>query len=178
MESVIYKDEACELCEDFMDVGYMAENFEACSLGDETLEIKRSTSDRAMTILVSFPHIKDDFEEEILVVDKLLSALEVPVYCYLVFDKKYEDMDVLDTKLQKFQLLFDKEEEFGNMYGTKIVSGSLEDKLTKALFLISKDGSVFYVDMPKDLDKALDLERLRIELNKAYVTYTGTGCHG
>ena len=104
--------------------------------------------------------------------------LEVPVNCYLIFDKETEERAALKNRLEKLELIYDSEEEFGAMYGTKIVSGNLKDKLTKALFLISKDGSIFYIDMPKDLDNPLNLERLRVELNKAYVTYTGTGCHG
>jgi hypothetical protein len=64
------------------------------------------------------------------------------------------------------------------MYGTEIINGNLTNLLTKSLFLISKDGAVFYLDMPQDLDTPLDLERLQIELNKAYTTYTGVGCHG
>jgi hypothetical protein len=64
------------------------------------------------------------------------------------------------------------------MYGTKIVSGSLEDKLTKALFLIGKDGAVYHIDMPENLEKPLNIERVRVEVNKVYQSYTGVGCHG
>jgi hypothetical protein len=46
------------------------------------------------------------------------------------------------------------------------------------MFLISKDGAVFYLDMPNDLSDPFDLDRLRVELNKAYTSYNGTGCHG
>jgi peroxiredoxin len=74
--------------------------------------------------------------------------------------------------------VFDINEEFASMYGTKIVSGSLENRLTKALFLIGKDGAIYHIDMPSNLDSPLDLERIRAELNKAYQSYTGAGCHG
>ena len=177
MESVIYKGEACELCEDFMDIGYMAENFEACSIDDKITEIKRSSPDRALSVFISFPSFDEEFGAEILKIDMLLAELEVEVHCYIIFDKKTDDLVLLSSKLEKFTILIDNEEEFGNMYGTKIVGGSLEGKLTKALFLISKDGSVFYVDMPEDLSTKIDLERLSVELNKAYETYTGKGCH-
>jgi peroxiredoxin len=83
----------------------------------------------------------------------------------------------LKNRLEKFKIYFDCEDEFGGMYGTQIVSGTLEGMLTKALFLISKDGAIFYLDMPDDISKPLDLERLQVELNKAYVSYTGVGCH-
>ena len=177
MESVIYKNEACELCEDFMDIGYMAENFEACTMGDETLEIKRSRPERGMSIFVSFPSFDEEFGAEIFKLDMLLEELEIDVVCYLIFNEKTDALELLSPKLKKFTILIDHEEDFGNMYGTKIVSGALEDKLTKSLFLISKDGSVFYVDLPEDLSSPIDLQRLRVELNKAYETYTGKGCH-
>jgi len=79
--------------------------------------------------------------------------------------------------LKKFEILIDSEQEFGGMYGASIEDGSLESKLTKSLFLIGKDGAIFWLEVPEDLSKELDLERLQVELNKAYVTYTGVGCH-
>jgi peroxiredoxin len=179
MESSIkYKDEELELCEDFIDVGYMAENIEVKDTVGQTLEIKRSHSDKSMTLLVSFPNDKNGFMDEILKMDELLSKIQVPLNCYYIFDKDYEIDTVLKNRLKKFTLVLDAEDEFGNMYGTKLVSGSLEDKLTKSLFLISKDGAIFYLEMPNDLSKEFDLERLRVELNKAYTSYTGVGCHG
>lgn len=177
MESVTYKNEACELCDDFMDVGYMAENFEACNIEDSILEIKRSRPERGMSIFVSFPSFDEEFGTEIFKLDMLLDDLEIDVACYLIFNTKTDDLVLLSSKLKKFTILIDHEDDFGNMYGTKIVSGALKNKLTKSLFLISKDGSVFYVDTPNDLNKEIDLQRLRVELNKAHETYTGKGCH-
>lgn len=178
MESVIYKEEACDLTDDFIDIGYMAESFEACDMKDKIFEVKRSNPDRIMTVLVSFPSFDEEFGAEIFKIDMFLAELEIDVNCYILFDKKTDDLELLNSKLEKLTILIDNEDEFGSMYGAKIVSGPLENKLTKALFVISKDGSIFYLDMPKQLDDKLDLERLKVELNKAYVTYTGVGCHG
>ncbi|HHB95363.1 MAG TPA: hypothetical protein ENK88_09510 [Campylobacterales bacterium] len=175
---LIYKNEPLRLCDDFTDVGYMADNFEAMDFFGNLLEIKRSHANKAMTLLVSFPIYNDDFKDEILKLDAFLSHLQVEVYCYLIFDFMIPEAIVLQNRLTKFKLLFDTENEFGSMYGTKIVNGSLKDRLTKSLFLISKDGAIFYIDMPKDLDKSLDFDHLQIELNRAYTVYTGVGCHG
>lgn len=175
--SINYKGESFELCEDFIDIGYMAENIEVEDINGEIKEIRRSHSDGSMTLLVSFPNLDEEFKAELLKVDEFLSRIQVPINCYFIFSEKSDEIEALGKELKKFELVFDKEEDFGNMYGTKIVSGSLEDKLTKSLFLISKDGAVFYLDMPNELEKSFDLERLQVELNKAYVTYTGTGCH-
>ena len=178
MESnVIYNGKENELTEDFIDVGYMAENIEVTDFFGKTKEIKRSDEKGSMTLLISFPYVQDEFLEEILKLDKFMSDIQVDINCYFLFSTKCPEKTVIKNRLEKFEIVYDDEEEFGNMYGTKIVSGELIGKLTKALFLISKDGAVFYLDMPQDLSEAFDLERLKAELNKAYVTYTGVGCH-
>lgn len=179
MESkIIYKDELLALCEDFIDVGYMAENIEVQDINGKTKEIKRSHPDKAMTLLVSFTHVDSSSVNEIIKIDEFLSDIQVPIKCYMIFDKEYKAQNILKNRLKKFEIVLDSEDEFGSMYGTKLVSGSLKNKLTKSLFLIGKDGSVFYIDMPYDLCEELNLERLRVELNKAYLSYTGVGCHG
>lgn len=175
--SLIYKGESFELTEDFIDVGYMAENIEVQTLDGASFEIKRSHTDGDMTLLISFANCDDLFVEELLKIDEFLSHIQVPVFCYVLFSQKFDKLEELSKKLKKFQIMIDTEEEFGNMYGTKIVTGSLTDSLTKSLFLISKDGAIFYLDMPQNLEEHLSLERLQVELNKAYVTYTGVGCH-
>lgn len=179
MESKInFNGELCELCEDFIDVGYMAENVEVDDFYGKNIEIKRSHTDGSMTLLISFPDFSEQFMQELLKIDEFMSNIQVPIYCYFIFNKEIEDKTALKNRLKKFEIVFDTQDEFGNMYGTKLVSGVLEDKLTKSLFLISKDGAIFYLNTPSDLTKDLDLQRLQVELNKAYVTYTGVGCHG
>ncbi|WP_024953518.1 hypothetical protein [Sulfurospirillum arcachonense] len=171
-----YKDEEQVLVDDFMDIGYMAENVEVLSTCKQKKELKRSHANKAMTMFISFPSC--EFEDEILYIDEFMFDIQVDINCYLIFNKYDEKSLNLIQKLKKFELFFDEEDEFGNMYGTKIEQGTLKDKLTKALFLISKDGAVFYVDMPNVIENKFDIDRLHIELNKAYVTYTGVGCHG
>ncbi|MGB5867268.1 MAG: hypothetical protein WBG69_05260 [Arcobacteraceae bacterium] len=172
-----YNGEAFELCEDFIDVGYMAENVEVKTVNEELYEIKRSHEDKAMTLIVSFPNLTNGFKMEALKVDHFMNDIQVPIYCYFVFHKNSEELKTFSSKLKKFEVVYDYDNEYGSMYGTKILNGSLKDKLTKALFLISKDGAVFYLDMQKDLGDSIDLARLQVELNKAYVSYTGLGCH-
>jgi len=178
MESnIIYNGKENELTEDFIDIGYMAENIEVTDFYGNTKEIKRSDEKGSMTLLISFPFVQNGFLEEILKLDKFMSNIQVDIHCYFIFSNKCPEKTVIKNRLEKFEIVYDNEEEFGNMYGTKIVSGELEDKLTKAMFLISKDGAIFYLDMPQDLSEAFDMDRLKVELNKAYVTYTGVGCH-
>lgn len=175
--SISYKGDEYQLCDDFIDIGYMAENFSASDFYGKSCQIQRSHSDGAMTLLLSFPDDREEFFSEMVRIDSFMSKIQVPIYCYFIFSQEFENKTALKNRLQKFEILFDSEDEFGEMYGVKIISGDLETKFTKSLFLISKDGAIFYLDIPTSLETPLDLQRLQVELNKAYVTYTGTGCH-
>ncbi|MEA1917381.1 MAG: hypothetical protein U9N42_07600 [Campylobacterota bacterium] len=178
MDSIKYNDENLELIDDFIDVGYMAENIDVVNFYNEKKELRRSHSDKSMTLLVSFPNTNNGFHDEIIKLDEFMSHIQVDINCYLIFAGDCEDKIVLKNRLKKFELVCDKFDEFGSMYGTKLVSGSLENMLCKSLFLISKDGAVFHLDMPANLDTQIDLYKLQVELNKAYTSYNGVGCHG
>lgn len=175
MESkVIYNNKEYELIDDFIDVGYMAENFEAQDIEGNEIEVRRSNPEKTMTIFVSAPFV----DESLSKLDELLSHIEVGLKCYFIFEKSDASIVEFHKSLKKFEIVFDTCDEFGPMYGTKIVQGELEDKLAKALFLVSKDGAIFYIDFLSDEAGEFNLDRLRVELNKAYITYTGVGCHG
>ncbi len=175
MSEIRYKDEILCLTDEFTDVGYMAENFEALDVNKESITIKRSHTNHAMSVFISLPIPLID---EIFILDEFLSMVQVEIYCYVVFSHYSDEVASISSKLKTIKPLFDEFNEFGELYGTQIESGSLASELCKSLFLVSKDGAIFYIDMPQDLQTPLDRDRLQIELNKAYLTYTGVGCHG
>ena len=170
---ITYKNEEMNLTDDFIDIGYMAENFDAININNEEITIKKASPNRNIQLFLSFPNF-DDFSEEIIAFDEFISGAKIDIFVYLIFNEKID----ISYDFKKIIPIFDINEEFANMYGTKIVSGTLENRLTKALFLIGKDGAIYHIDMPSNLDSPLDLERIRAELNKAYQSYTGAGCHG
>jgi peroxiredoxin len=170
---ITYKSEQLELIDDFIDIGYMAENFDAFDLDKNNISIKRASPNRNIQIFLSFPSF-DEFSDEIISFDNFINNVKIDIFTYVIFSKELN----ISYKFKKLIPIFDINEEFANMYGTKIVSGSLENRLTKALFLIGKDGAIYHIDMPNNLEKLLDSERIRVELNKAYQSYTGVGCHG
>jgi peroxiredoxin len=174
---IIYKNEEIELIEDFIDVGYMAEEFEAMDIHSNMIEVKRRVEDTPIVIFASFPNY-DEYAEEIKELDSFLSDAKVNIKAYLILEDKLEEYEVLKNKLDKFTPIFDTNGDYGELYGTKLESGTLEGKLTKALFVISKDGAIFYIDFPSDLSQKIKIDRLQVELNKAYNTYNGVGCHG
>ncbi|PLY09736.1 MAG: hypothetical protein C0625_00640 [Arcobacter sp.] len=169
---MIYKNEEFELTDEFIDIGYMAEDFDVQNLDTDEISIKKASNNRMIQIFLSFPNF-EDFKDEIIAFDEFMNEAKVEIFTYLIFNEKIEI-----PKLKKIIPVFDVNEEFADMYGTKIINGSLKNKLTKALFLIGKDGAIYHIDMPEDLEKPLDMERIRVELNKVYQSYTGAGCHG
>jgi peroxiredoxin len=170
---ITYKNEQLELTDEFIDIGYMAENFDAIDLDKKKISIKRTSPNRNIQIFLSFPSFHK-FSDEIISFDEFMNDAKIDIFTYIIFNEEIS----IPYKFKKLIPIFDTNEEFANIYGTKIVSGSLENRLTKALFLIGKDGAIYHIDMPNNLEKSLDLERIRVELNKAYQSYTGVGCHG
>lgn len=167
-----YKNEEFNLTDEFIDIGYMAEEIEAIDLEDKEILIKKASSNRMIQIFLSFPSF-EEFKDEILAFDDFMNDAKVEIFTYILFNEKIEL-----PKFKKIVPVFDVNQDYADMYGTKIVSGTLEDKLTKALFIIGKDGAIYHIDMPEDLEKTFDMERVRVELNKVYQSYTGVGCHG
>lgn len=170
---IIYKDKESVLTDEFIDIGYSAENFEAIDINGKTIEITKTAGNRNIQIFMSFPSF-EEFKDEIVTFDEFMNGAVVDITTYIIFNKKIE----IPYKFKKTIPVFDTNDEFGDMYGTKLISGDLKNKLTKALFLIGKDGAIYHIDMPENLEKPFDNERIRAELNKAYQTYTGVGCHG
>ena len=140
MSKIFYKDEILEITDDFIDVGYMAENVEVETIEKEALEIKRSHGDDSMTLLISLPQILLD---EVAALDKFLSAIKVPIHCYLILAKRAQEGQEGLKKLQKLEAVFDVQEEFGGMYGTKIVTGSMRLIFASRYFLSAKRGRSF-----------------------------------
>ncbi len=170
---ITYKNEEMFLTDDFIDIGYMAEDFDVIDINNEEKTIKKASPNRNIQVFLSFPNF-NDFSEEIIAFDEFINGAKIDIFVYVIFNEKID----FPYEFKKIIPIFDVNEEFANMYGTKIVSGSLENRLTKALFLIGKDGAIYHIDMPSDLDTPLNLDRIRVELNKVYQSYTGAGCHG
>ncbi|PKN14269.1 MAG: hypothetical protein CVU67_06535, partial [Deltaproteobacteria bacterium HGW-Deltaproteobacteria-24] len=142
-----YKNENLELIDEFIDIGYAAEDVEALGLDNHPLHISKNSPNRTIQIFLSYPSF-EAFKEEIIAFDEFMNDAKVEIFTYIIFNEPLE----FDYTFKKLIPAFDVNDEFGSMYGTKIVSGSLENKLTKALFLIGKDGAIYHIDMPKNLE--------------------------
>lgn len=157
--------------EDFLDIGYMAENFTAYDCLDNEIEVHRS-KDESIKIYISMPLLDERTLEEIKIVDSFLNSAQIALSCYLILSQKSDCEFTKD--LQKCKVLFDKEDDFCSNYGL-LTNGGM---MAKALFVIGKEGAIYHIQTPKELHTPFDLENLRIYLNKTYATYNGEGCHG
>ncbi|MDD3774764.1 MAG: hypothetical protein PHV08_02265 [Sulfurovaceae bacterium] len=176
MPTITYHDEIMTLIDDGIEEGYMAQNITVSTSNANKFTIQRSREDLSMTILFSVPNL--EYKKEILQLDKFLSALQVPIQAYLILDHPLPEIKSFQESLKTLQTVYDTYEEFGIWYGIKIIDGSLAGSLGKSLFLISRDGAVFYTDIPTNISEEINLQKLHIALNKAFTIYTGVGCHG
>ncbi|MGE4457380.1 MAG: hypothetical protein AB7E13_10610 [Arcobacteraceae bacterium] len=167
-----YKDEALELIDEFVEVGYKSERVKILSKTNENITIGGYNNTKKVVLIISMPDI-DGINTQIQKLDTYLKNIVVDIDCFLVMSNE----KVFDLSLSKLIPVCDKYKEFGTMYGTLIVDGSLENELCKALFIIGKDGAIYYENTLENLSDEFDLERLSIELNRAFGSYTGKGCH-
>lgn len=126
---ITYKNENLELIDEFIDIGYSAEDIEAVGLENQLLHISKNSPNRTIQIFMSYPCF-EEFKDEIMAFDQFMSDAKVEIFSYIIFNEPLK----FDYTFKKLIPVFDVNDEFGSMYGTKIVSGSLENKLTKALF--------------------------------------------
>jgi len=82
-----------------------------------------------------------------------------------------------DPQLKRFAFLIDSEGEFADWYSVRLCGDPLEGELTKALFIISKDGAIYYDEFAKDLNDPFNVETALRKIYAARECYTGKGCH-
>ncbi len=82
-----------------------------------------------------------------------------------------------DPQMEGWQFGIDTDKEFGDFYGMRIAQGDLGGELTKGLFIVSKDGALFYNEILNDLNESFSLEKALPKIAAAMNCYTGKGCH-
>lgn len=174
---IAFKSNFNELVDEYMEVGYLCDSVEVENLQGEELIISSQRKDRLLQLLISYPNLKE-FSNEIVELDRYFDDLKIEMKNYLIFSSKDDFAQEIAKKLNNFEVVIDRDREFGEIYGTLYVNGELESQLTKSLFLIGKDGALYHEDMPLKLEDNFKFNTLASELNRAYVAYTGVGCHG
>ena len=155
-----------------MDIGYASEKVK---LYDEKGHSHMIAGQNGKTqLIISAPFINKTFKDELQKIDELLSGeANENLECHLVMANEAHE----DPHMKNFDFLIDKEREFGDWYGLRLLGDALEGEFTKSLMLISKDGALFYDEYPKDISNTFNHETLLRKILAADTCYTGKGCH-
>jgi len=153
-----------------LDIGYASEKVSLKS-ADGTTHTVGGQNGRTQ-LIVTAPFIDDSFVTELESLGKSLPEGESVSATLVVASTIHEDPEV-----KGFRFLLDSDEEFADWYGVRLSGDPLDGELTKALFIISKDGALYYDEFAKNLHDRFNTEAAVRKLYAAQECYTGKGCH-
>lgn len=152
-----------------LDVGYASEKVDLKNRAGEVFTIGGQNG--ATQLLISAAFIDDALIAQLKEIDTLLSlnALGGITKTLIVANDTHE-LPALDEWLSGY----DYDEAYGDYYGVRLSN----KELTKSLFIISKDGAVFYHEILSDLNAPFSIDKTLAKIVAANSCYTGKGCHG
>lgn len=155
-----------------LDVGYASEKVSLKNHKDETFTIGGQNG--FTQLILSTPFIDNGFLVQLEEIDTLLSlnALQGISKALVVANSKHTN-----PQMEGWQFGIDTDEEFGDYYGMRIAKGKLGGEFAKGLFIVSKDGALFYNEILNDLNESFSLEKALPKIAAAMNCYTGKGCH-
>lgn len=125
-------------------------------------------------LIITAPFINNDLLAQIKEIDELLALNALIISKSLVVATKEHN----NPQLSKWNYGYDYDTQFGDYYGIRLGEGELCGEFAKALFVVSKDGALFYDEIPKDLNAFFSAEKAIAKIAAAINCYTGHGCHG
>lgn len=152
-----------------LDVGYASERVDLKNGLGENFCIGGQNG--ATQLLISAPFIDDALMAQLNEMDTLLAlnALGGLTKALIVANDSHA-LPALDEWL----IGYDADEAYGDYYGVRLSN----KELAKALFILSKDGAVFYHEILSDLNESFSIDRALAKIVAANSCYTGKGCHG
>jgi peroxiredoxin len=156
-----------------LDPGYASERVELKNASEERFNIGGQNG--ATQLIVTTPFVDEELLVQLAEIDTLLTlnALGGITKALVVATDKHHD-----PKLPEWQFGIDESEAFGDYYGIRLSPGELGGEFAKALFVISKDGALFYDEILRDLNAPFDTAKAIVKIAAAQTCYTGKGCHG
>jgi peroxiredoxin len=152
-----------------LDIGYASEKVSLKNHKDETFTIGGQNG--FTQLLISTPFIDEALISQLSEMDTLLAlnALGGITKALIVSNDQHE----LPT-LEEWLSGYDYDEAYGDYYGVRLSN----KELAKSLFIISKDGAVFYHEILSDLNASFSIDKALAKIVAANSCYTGKGCHG
>ena len=155
-----------------LDIGYASEK--VTLKGSDGKECTVGGQNGKTQLIVTAPFIDDAFIAELQTIDEQLpSGGEYEVTATIVVANDTHDA----PNLGKFNFCIDSDGEFADWYGVRLSGEPCDGELTKALFIISKDGALFYDEFSANLHDTFNTETLLRKIAAAQLCYTGKGCH-
>jgi peroxiredoxin len=155
-----------------LDIGYSSEKVSLKNHLGESFTIGGQNG--FTQLILSTPFIDDSLVKQLEEINVLLelNALQSITKSLVVASKNHTNPNI-----QGWQFGIDVDEAFGDYYGVRLPKGELGGEFTKALFIVSKDGALFYDEILDDLNKSFSLEKTLSKIAAAMNCYTGKGCH-
>jgi peroxiredoxin len=152
-----------------LDIGYASEKVGLKNSVGEIISIGGQNG--ATQLLISAPFIDDALISQLREIDTLLSlnALGGITKALIVANNKHEI-----PALEEWVSGYDYDEAFGDYYGVRLSN----KELAKTLYIVSKDGAVFYHDILNNLNEQFNIDKALAKIVAANSCYTGKGCHG
>ncbi len=153
-----------------LDIGYASDRVKVTT--KEGTECSIGGQNGTTHLIITAPFIDDAFVAELKAISKALPQDEKFRASIVVAKSAHED-----PNLAPFEFLIDSDEEFADWYSVRLSGDPLGGELTKALFVISKDGAIFYDEYAKNLHDPFNADTALRKIQAAQLTYTGKGCH-
>jgi len=153
-------------------VGYASDKVTLKEMNDQPFTIGGQNGHTQL--IISAPFVDETLISQLKEIDELLSLNALVISKSLVVATKEHN----HPQLAEWNYGYDYDTQFGDYYGVRLGEGELCGEFTKALFIISKDGALFYDEIPKDLKEPFSMEKAIAKIAAAVNCYTGHGCHG
>lgn len=153
-------------------VGYASQKVTLIDTNDQPFVIGGQNGHTQL--IISAPFLDENLISQLKEIDTLLTLNGLVISKSLVVATKKHT----NPTLGEWNYGIDYDTQFGDYYGVRLGEGELCGEFTKALFIVSKDGALFYDEIPKDLNEPFSLEKALPKIAAAMNCYTGHGCHG
>jgi len=152
-----------------LDIGYASEKVTLKNTKGEIFTLGGHNG--ATQLLITAPFIDESLLGQLHEIDTLLSLNAIGgITQALIVAHDTHTLPPLENWLSGY----DHDEAFGDYYGVRLSN----HELAKTLFIISKDGAVFYHEILDDLHGSFNLNHALAKIVTAQSCYTGKGCHG
>lgn len=152
-----------------LDIGYASEKVDLKNHAGEVFKLGGQNG--GTQLLISAPFIDESLLQQLSELDTLLSLNALGgITKGLIVANNQHNM----PKLDEWLVGYDYDEAYGDYYGVRLSN----KELAKTLFIISKDGALFYHEILDDLNGVFSIDKAIAKIVAANSCYTGKGCHG